>query len=133
MGTRKEMIDRCYDQNDKDYPNYGGRGIIVCDRWLNSRSDFYKDMGPKPYGYTLERINNDGNYEPSNCIWATRAKQAQNRRSTVLNENKVYIIRELYKLGKINHIELANMFNVSRVQITRILNNRRWKTEGEEL
>lgn len=76
------MIRRCYNRNSKDYPEYGGRGIIVCDRWRKSFSCFLEDMGSKPSGgYSLDRINNEGNYELGNCRWETPMGQANNRRS----------------------------------------------------
>jgi hypothetical protein len=77
-----KMKARCYDRNDKRYQNYGGRGIAVCSRWRNSFENFFEDMGPRPEGYSLERIDNDGIYEPSNCIWVPIENQSRNR-STV--------------------------------------------------
>ena len=80
--TWNGMKARCLNKKDKTYHRYGGRGITVCERWMKFKN-FFADMGEKPVGLTLERINNNGNYEPGNCRWATAFDQNRNQRRTV--------------------------------------------------
>lgn len=79
--TWAQMRHRCRNPNDPAYLDYGGRGIQVCRAWEDF-SQFFSDMGPRPSGHSLDRINNDGNYEPSNCRWAPQSTQIRNRRNT---------------------------------------------------
>lgn len=78
--TYLNMKDRCYNQNNKTYSYYGGKGVVVCDRWLgpDGFDNFLKDMGKRPKDFTLDRISSNGNYEPKNCRWASRHQQMLN-------------------------------------------------------
>src|SRR5574343_242318 len=76
------MLTRCYNKNQDSYKDYGGRGITVCDRWRNSFTEFLADMGERPKGCSIERVDNDKGYSPENCIWADYSTQAKNTRRT---------------------------------------------------
>jgi len=79
-----QMIQRCHNINNKRFPHYGGRGIKVCDRWRYSFENFLEDMGKKPgKEYSIDRTDNNGNYEPGNCRWATQKEQCKNTRKNV--------------------------------------------------
>lgn len=77
-----DMKQRCYNPKSGQYKNYGARGVIVCSEWRSSFDSFVADMGKKPDGLTIDRIDVNGNYEKSNCRWATQKEQQKNRRTT---------------------------------------------------
>lgn len=78
----RAMLGRCTEPSNKRYKYYGGRGITICDRWLVF-TNFLADMGACPTGYSIERVDVDGNYEPSNCVWIPKAEQSRNRRNVI--------------------------------------------------
>lgn len=84
------MNHRCFNENDKNFSNYGGRGITVCDEWRKDFVAFYEYVSKLEHfgedGYSLDRINNDGNYEPGNVRWANRVEQGRNKRNNVIVE-----------------------------------------------
>ena len=84
----QNMITRCTQPSHMHYANYGGRGITVCARWRESFANFYADMGDRPDGHSLDRVDTNGNYEPGNCRWATHKQQQNNMRSNVLVEHE---------------------------------------------
>ena len=86
----RNMLNRCYNPNYVGSKNYMERGIVVCERWRSGFSFFIKDMGLSPSsGHTLDRIDNNGNYEPSNCKWSTRSEQNYNRRKPKLQDRSL--------------------------------------------
>lgn len=104
---------RCTDPNDGSYENYGGRGIKVCDRWMNDFSNFYADMGARPTPeYSIDRIDNNRDYEPSNCRWATRLEQRRNRRNSPLNE---------WNGKMMSNSQIAREFGVSTAYVWRMI------------
>ncbi|MHC4162547.1 MAG: helix-turn-helix domain-containing protein [Planctomycetota bacterium] len=121
----KHAIDRCENRDSKDWPRYGGRGIRVCERW-HSFEKFLADMGRRPSPkHSIDRINNDGHYEPGNCRWATKSEQAKNRRPLKLSRDQVAQIRIELHAG-VRAADIASRFGVSASQIYRIRQGTSW-------
>lgn len=96
-GTWCSIKRRCYNPNQQNYERYGGRGIRMCDRWLNSFENFYEDMGPKPtHNHTIERKDSSKDYSPDNCIWLPSRYQSKNRRTVIkiAHQGKEMILKD---------------------------------------
>ncbi len=108
-----DMRRRCHKPNRPDYKNYGGRGITVCDEWRESFEAFYRDMGPRPPGRTLDRLNNSGPYNKNNCVWATRKHQERNKRTSRMIEidDKRMTVAEACEVYGIKPHTAANRLN----------------------
>ena len=126
----QHMLRRCYDSKEPNYHNYGGRGIVVTDRWQGKDGfiNFYNDMGPRPSDeYSIDRINVNGNYELSNCQWASSKDQARNRRNNKINNiQEANYIRTLYSIGDYTQKELSIMYNCSQSNISGIIRGTIW-------
>lgn len=121
------MRNKCINPRHPDYRYYGERGIEVCDRWELYRL-FAADVGPHPGpGWTLDRIDNDGHYEPGNVRWASRQTQARNRNYCKLTKIKADEIRNLYVNHHIRQVDLAKQFGVTQGLISQIIRGVAWQ------
>ena len=124
--TWKGMKDRCYNSASRSYHNYGGRGIRVCDEWLNDPKAFIDHIGRKPGPeYSVDRIDNDKGYQPGNVRWATREVQLSNRRPFKLDDESVRQIRCLTAL-KLGYADIAKLFSISKSMVCLIYKGRAW-------
>lgn len=123
----QSMMTRCFNPRRSNYANYGGRGITVCERW-RTFDNFLEDMGQPPEGMSLDRIDNEGHYQPGNCRWTTAVEQANNRRPrrrVKLDASAVVEIRKQRSNG-VPCVVLAEQFGVSAQTITAVANGRTW-------
>lgn len=109
----QSMRDRCLNPDCKHYPDYGGRGITVCQRWRDGFQNFLDDMGKRPPGRTLDRRDNDGPYSPENCRWATATEQVRNRRVSRLEPHEYDQVSWLKSLGY-RTCDIARFFDVGQ-------------------
>lgn len=122
------MRERCYDPAHNRFAHYGARGIRVCDRWLGDEGfdRFVADMGERPEGTSLDRVDVNGSYEPGNCRWATVTEQARNKRSNKFEPHEPAQIRWLVSQGY-GYAEIARFFEVTRHSIRLIATGQIWK------
>ena len=118
------MVRRCHNPNHHAFASYGGRGITVCDKWRTFEG-FFEDMGFKPAGMSLDRIDNDKGYSKENCRWATATDQARNRRATKLTAEQATAIKEMLAAG-VTQSTIAAQFSVSRSNVGHIAQGTTW-------
>lgn len=126
----KAMKSRCFRKTDKRFSRYGGRGISICDEWLNNPESFIKWSNENGYreGLTIDRKDNNGNYSPDNCRFLTIAKNNRNSSNTHLTESDIERIKSLHLSGMMQ-IDIAPMFGITQQTVSKIVNNKTWKNE----
>ena len=129
----RNMIRRCCDPKTRNYKNYGGRGISICDDWKSSKLflQWVDSNGEIPAGYELDRRNNNGNYEPNNCRFVPPAVNSQNRRSTKLTPDQVVEIRHLNIKDELLMDEAVEKYGVTHKTLLAVIQKRTWKNIKE--
>lgn len=119
------MIRRCNDPKKPEFKWYGGKGIKVCDKW-EKFAGFFEDMGVRPEGLTIDRIDSNGDYGPSNCRWISMKENLRNRSCVILDTEKAEEIRALLDTTKLSQKEIASLFNVDPSIISNIKTSKYW-------
>lgn len=128
------MVQRCTNSMNASYKDYGGKGILVCNRWLNGDGQlngwtlFFMDMGTRPRGTSIDRIDNSKGYFPENCRWATPFQQVVNRSATKLTANDVLEIRQRNESGS----KAAEMYGVSKDHVKKLRQGKGWTSITED-
>lgn len=124
------MRERCYNKNNNRFSDYGGRGITICDEWLNNPQAFFDWAIANGYkeGLEIDRKENNGNYTPENCRFVTHAINSQNTRRTKLTESNVLEIRKMYSQG-VSPYSIADKYGISQGHVSNICTNRVWKSQ----
>jgi predicted XRE-type DNA-binding protein len=126
--TWRSMINRCTNPEHKNYKHYGGRGIKICHRWRTSFINFYSDMGSKPFDSAqIDRIDNDGDYEPGNCRWVSCAENNRKSSRIVLSLKIAREIRNKIKSNNISQRQIATEYGTDQSTVSRIITNRIWR------
>ncbi len=116
------MKARCLNLNNNNFKDYAGRGIVICPEWRDDFCSFINDMGRRPApNLTLERTDNNGNYEPSNCRWATRAEQTNTRRITAIESDNRRMICEWYRSAEFTRHDIASQFGITISRVHQVL------------
>ena len=129
----QDMKQRCYNKNRRQYKHWGGRGITVCNEWLHDFKVFYNWSIENGYkkGLQIDRIDNDGNYEPNNCHFVSQAENNRNSRTTKLDWLRVNAIRTFHKNSPhTSSYKAARLFGLSAGHVWKIWNNKSWKEQN---
>lgn len=121
----KQMLQRCSNPRNPSFPNYGGRGITVCERW-QLFSGFLADMGEAPADRSIERRDNSGGYRPDNCFWATRTQQQRNTRRNVLTMPAARLIRAAHRIG-VSMRAIGRAHGISHNHVGEVVRGELWK------
>ena len=116
--TWRAVRRRCYDKKAPEYARYGARGITMCDRWKNSPANFFEDMGHRPFGHTLDRIDNTKGYSPDNCRWASAQQQANNRKTNrlIVYNGREYSVAQLAREKGMAYSTLLSRLKVMGIE-----------------